>query len=156
GGVLELCTSASVPYRLSIHRLGHTLDDSSGDEQLATFPEEPPRPHPIHPGSYVHVAAKLEGALAALTLECWVRPWATAAEAGLITQCDDQAYGFGLFLAPGGAVAFRLGDGGPVQAQATALSPPGLLEKGRWHHVAAVWDGREQSIWVDGRPVAQR
>src|SRR4051812_45677575 len=51
---LELCLSASVPYRLSICRLGWTLDDSSGDAVIARFPEEPPRPHPIHPGSYVH------------------------------------------------------------------------------------------------------
>jgi hypothetical protein len=157
GETLELCTSASVPYQLSIHRLGHTLDDSSGDELLTRFPEEPPRPHPIHPGSYVHVASKLDGAITGLALECWVRPWATEAEAGLITQYDEKvACGFGLFLATGGAVGFYLGDGGAYRAAWTAASPVGLLEKGRWSHVAATWDGREKTIWVDGQPVVRQ
>ena len=46
GGDLELAVSASVPYRLSICRLGHLVDDPAGDEVLATFPEEPARPAP--------------------------------------------------------------------------------------------------------------
>jgi hypothetical protein len=156
GTTLELCTSASVPYRLSIYRLGHTLDDSSGDELLARFPEEPPRPHPIHAGSYVHIDSKLDGPLTGLTLEGWVRPWSTAALAGLVTQYDDSTCGFGLFLAPGGAVEFRLGNGGAFRAGWATASPEGVLEKGQWHHVAATWDGRAKAIWVDGRRVAQQ
>jgi hypothetical protein len=150
GETLELCTSASVPYRLAIYRLGHTLDDSAGDELMARFPDEPARPHPIHPGSYVHVAARLDGALAGLALECWVRPWSTATGAGLVTQHDDVAGGFGLFLGAGGAAVFVLGGG------AGLASPPGLLEKGRWSHVVATSDGREKVLWVDGRRVAQQ
>src|SRR5436305_1914276 len=51
GETLEICLSASVPYRLSICRLGATVDDASGDTVLTRFAEESPRPHPIHPGS---------------------------------------------------------------------------------------------------------
>lgn len=157
GGTLELCIGASVPYRLSICRLGTTVDDSSGDHVLASFPEEPARPHPIHPGSYVHVAPNLAGPPGALTLECWVRPWSITSDAGLITQYDyREACGFGLFLAPSGVLNFYLGDGGAYRPEWSLSSPPDLLQKGRWQHVAGTWDGREASTWVDGVRVARK
>jgi hypothetical protein len=48
GETLELCTSASIPSRLSICRLGFSADDSSLDQVLATFPpasSNKPNPH---------------------------------------------------------------------------------------------------------------
>ncbi len=156
GETLELHTSTSRPYRLSICRLGSSLDDSSGDAVLETFPEARPLEHPIHPGSYVHCDKKLDGPLNALTLECWVRPWSIAADAGLVTQYDFKAAcGFGLFLAPGGAVAFYVGDGGDHRVEWLLSSAAGVLKVGRWSHVAGVWDGKEKTLWVDGRRVGQ-
>ena len=65
GDTLELCVSSSVPYRLSICRLGLQVDDPAGDTVLARFDESPANPQPIHPGSYVHVEKRLNGPLRA-------------------------------------------------------------------------------------------
>src|SRR5688572_9118840 len=66
--------SSTVPYRLSIYRLGLDAETTEQDELIHTFQKSPAQPQPIHPGSYVHVEKNLKGALKALTLECWVRP----------------------------------------------------------------------------------
>lgn len=156
GETLELAISASVPYKLSICRLGWTLDDSSGDEVLARFDEAQSNPQPIHPGSYIHCARGLDGVRSALTVECWVRPWSTNSRAGLLTQYDDRtACGVGLFLEPAGAVAFYLGDGGAYRPEGLATSPADLLNAKRWHYVVGTWDGREKALWIDGRQVGR-
>src|SRR5437868_2087686 len=56
GETLELAVSSSVPYTISICRLGLDVDDPSGDTLLANLGEQPPVPQTIHPGSYVHIA----------------------------------------------------------------------------------------------------
>src|SRR5215210_2492096 len=40
GETLQLCVSASVPYSMSICRLGLNVDDPSGDTILAKFPNQ--------------------------------------------------------------------------------------------------------------------
>ena len=50
GQTVSFHISNTVPYRLSICRLGHKLDDSSGDHLLHEFPETAPYSQPIHPG----------------------------------------------------------------------------------------------------------
>jgi N,N-dimethylformamidase len=156
GEELGLCVSASVPYRLSICRLGHQVDDPVGDEVLAAFPEQPARPLPIHPGSYVHIEGRLDGPIEGLTIECWVRPWSLVGFAGLVSQYDyPSACGVGLFLAPGGKVSFYPGDGGSYDAVRALESPPDALSRGKWHHVVAAWDGREAALFIDGKEVAR-
>ncbi len=54
GETLQFRTSATVPYELSICRLGHKVDDPTSDEVLKTFPVAEPTPQPIPPGSFVH------------------------------------------------------------------------------------------------------
>src|SRR5262245_7239174 len=75
GDTLELCVCASVPYSMSICRLGLNVDDPTGDSVLAGLGQQSATPQPIHPGSYVHVAKSLRGTFRAFTIECWVRPW---------------------------------------------------------------------------------
>lgn len=51
GDTLELCVSASVPYSMTICRLGLNVDDPSGDAVLADLGAQNATPQPIHPGS---------------------------------------------------------------------------------------------------------
>jgi hypothetical protein len=153
GGEVSLHVSSSVPYQLSVVRLGLEVDDPTGDEVLQDYPQSPARTQPIHPGSYVHVEKGLnpEAPLEALSLECWLRPFASKTRAGLITQFDStRACGLGLFLEPDGAIAFYLGDGGTFDARHLHSTPPRAVGPGRWHHIAATWDGKEKVLWVDG------
>jgi hypothetical protein len=55
GDTRQFRTSATMPYELSVCRLGLNVDDPSGDEVLKTFLAAEPTPQPIHPGSFVHV-----------------------------------------------------------------------------------------------------
>ena len=156
GDVLELCVSASRAHRLSIRRLGPPIDDPKGVEVLHEFPEEGPRPRPIHPGSYVHIGANFREPLAAITVECWVRPWSSGGFAGVIGQYDyPDACGFGLFLQPGGVASFYAGDGGAYDRSRALESPEGALVDGRWHHLAATFDGEAAALLVDGAVVAR-
>ncbi|HXG47775.1 MAG TPA: LamG domain-containing protein, partial [Methylomirabilota bacterium] len=144
GRTISFHVSSTVPYRLSICRLGLKVDDPAGDVVLHRFPEAPPRPQSIHPGSYVHVAKSVPPT-DALTLEVWVRPWKLSDGAGLITQRSPaSSHGFGVHLTTKGAVTFVLGPSSRVSAD-------GRLGTGRWHHIVATWDGTRMALWIDAR-----
>ncbi len=148
----HLSTDQAVHAR--IHRLGLVIDDPTGDQLVHDAGELLASPQPIHPGSYVHVERLLTRPLRALALECWVRPWSFDKLAGVITQEDKQSdEGFALGIGKGGYVGFFLGNGvGPDEAQ-IHRSPTGVLEKAKWHHLMARWDGRTKELWVNGRRV---
>jgi len=152
GEVLELCVSSTVPYRLSICRLGPQVDDPAGDEVLARFEEAPEHPQPIHPGSYVHIAKRLEGAMRALTLECWVRPWDVTKLQGLISQEDkDSSEGFALGIGKDGYVGLYLGDGVSPDEALVHRTGPGAVRRNEWQHVVATWDGKRKRVFVNAR-----
>lgn len=152
GETLELCVSTSVPYRLSICRLGREVDDPARDEVLADFGSFPANPQPIHPGSYVACARGIEDPLRALTLECWVRPWDLKALQGVITQEDKDADdGFALGVGPDGYVGFFLGDGVSPDEKVIHRTAAGALKRNEWHHVVATWDGATKRVHVNGR-----
>ncbi len=147
GETLELCISSSVPYRMSICRLGLQVDDPAGDQVMAQFDEAAGNPQPIHPGSYVRINGTLREPLAALTLECWLRPWDLTKPQALISQRDKASgNGFALGLTTDGKIEFALG--GHV-----AVTEAGVLTRNRWHHVVATWDGARQRVYVDAREV---
>ena len=156
GETLHLRVSSTVPYELSICRLGHDVDDPAGDEVLYTFPAAPPVRQPIHPGSFVHVAQGLpaDRSLAAMTLECWVRPWRLNAWQTLLGQHNyPAACGYGLGLDGEGRVQFYLSDGGVYRPE-RALPGPVLAHR-QWHHVVGTWDGQTKSLWINGKLIAQ-
>ncbi|MBI5775148.1 MAG: LamG domain-containing protein [Verrucomicrobia bacterium] len=154
GDTLELCVSNSVPYRLSICRLGVQVDDPAGDTVLARFDESPANPQPIHPGSYVHIEKHLRGKLSAVTLECWLRPWDITKLAGLISQEDkDSDEGFALGIGKDGYVGFYLGDGVGPDEKTVHRTKPGAVKRNRWHHVVATWDGQRKRVFVDAKEV---
>ena len=156
GDVIHFRVSSTVPYELSVCRLGWEVDDPAGDEVLFTFPESPPVAQPIHPGSFVDVEKALpsDEALEALTLECWVRPWRVKGWQTLISQHDyPTACGLGLFLDGEGRVQFYLGDGGKYRKEWAHAGP--TLENQRWQHVVGTWDGKTKTLWVDGQQVGE-
>lgn len=143
GETIRFRASSTVPYTLSICRLGP--DD---DEVLHTFPPSAAAPRPIHPGSYVHVERNLTD-FKALTLECRVRPWRLNAWQGLVTQHDyPDACGIGLFIDASGSVLFYMGDGGAYRPE--RVHPGPKLVHRRWHHLVGTWDGKTQALWIDG------
>ena len=156
GETIHFRTSSTVPYELSVCRLGPEVDDPAGDEVLFTFPELQPSSQPIHPGSYVHIPKGLpaDEPLEALSMECWVRPFRLSGWQTMISQYDfPTACGIGLSLGPEGEVIFYLGDGKDYRAEWGHTGPK--LTHLRWHHIVATWDGQTKSLWVDGRRVGQ-
>jgi hypothetical protein len=146
--------SSTVPYRLTICRLGLAVDDPAGDQILHAFPRRQPQPQPIHPGSCVHVAKGIGKGLSAFTLECWVRPWRLKTKAGLIQQFDSKrGLGVAFFLNVSGGVSLLLGTrqrNAPIEL----ASPDSVLKKARWHHLVATWTGESIALWIDGEPLA--
>ena len=113
GETLHIRVSSTLPYEMSICRLGREIDDPDGDMLLTAFPPSSPISQPIYPGSFAHIAQRLppDQPLTALTLECWVRPWQAVGWQTLISQHDyPTACGYGLFLDGEGNVQFYLGD----------------------------------------------
>ena len=157
GEEIQFHTTSTVPYELSVCRLGEEVDDPDGDHVFVAYPESPPRLQPIRPGSYVHVERGLapEESFDAITLECWIRPYLCDAPAGVMTQFDLPESGtFALFLNPTWKVSFYLGDGKGYETDQLHHSPDNVLKRGEWSHVVARWDGEEKSIWVNGEQVA--
>jgi hypothetical protein len=156
GQTMHFRVSSTVPYVLSICRLGPKIDDPAGDEVLHTFPSSPPVRQPIHPGSYVHVAKSLpaDRPLTALSLECWVRLFRADAWQTLLAQHDyPEACGFGLGVEPQGHVGFYLGDGAKYRTEWSHRGPQ--LDALRWHHVVGTWDGQTKTLWLDGELVGE-
>ena len=149
GGTLRLFVSSTVPYRLSVCRLGLKVDDPAGDLVLHAFPESPALAQPIHPGSYVHVENRAEEAYGAISLECWLRPWKLTAAQAVLTEVDvPQRCSYGLFVTAAGEAAFYLGDGA---FRADGLHAGPRLDVRRWHHLVGTWDGRRRRSGSTGR-----
>jgi hypothetical protein len=153
GETIRFHVSSEVPHRFRVTKLGLKVDDRSSDQTIhlsqQTFPA---KVQPIHPGSYIKVAKNLspDEELEELTLECWVRPWKLTAWQGLITQHNyPDNCGFGLFINGGAQASFSIGTGGEFDRTATVNSTAMKLRQ--WHHIVATWNGREATIWLDGK-----
>ena len=105
-----------------------------------------------HPGEFAYAFAPdfdESSVTGAFTVAAWVCPGAAGAYSPIaVCSSDPDGWtdGFGLFLGEGGeAAAFRSCGG------AEAFVSGGTLAPGVWRHVAARFDGRALSLWVDGR-----
>jgi len=142
--------SSSVPYQLSICRLGKRIDDSASDEVLYAFKPGAAAAQPIYPGSYVAVDKALPRTLAKATFECWLRPWKHGrAQAIFSAKENDQSAGFELLLNDQGRLALRMGTG-KDRAENLELTGP-LAPVKKWSHLACVLSGSHTSLWLDGR-----
>jgi hypothetical protein len=156
GQTLRLHVSASVPYHLDICRLGPRFDDPDAEEILAAFPQQAPEPHPIYPGSYIHVEKGLEGEFTEGSVEIWVRPWNLLHTGAMLSQFDrPHNCGIALQITNRYEIVFYLGNGQEYDKAYEHVSDENVLKPGRWHHVVAVWNDREKRLYVDGRQIAQ-
>lgn len=157
GEEIDFRVSSTVPYDLSVVRLGPNPEKRDDDPVLKTYQVEKPQAQPIHPGSYVHVANGLpaERRINQLTLECWIRPFSLAGWQGLITQHDyPKNCGIGLFINQG-RIAFMTGNGGAHDKSTLHASEPDLIKAQQWCHLAATWDGKMKRLFIDGKPAGE-
>jgi hypothetical protein len=78
------------------------------------------------------------------TLECRIRARSFRARQGVIAKTESSEYGL---FASDGAPSFSVHLGGRYT---TVEAPAPLLEPGRWHHLAGVFDGEQVRLYVDG------
>jgi len=69
------------------------------------------------------------------------------------TGYQDQEHFWMLSTFSSKSVRFRLKADGSTS---TLISKDGVLQTGRWHHVAATYDGQQMRIYVDGQQVASQ
>jgi hypothetical protein len=82
-----------------------------------------------------------------LTLEAWFKPRSFSERTGLVTKTQGSEYG--IFLNDGRPhFSIFLGED-----SVSATAPQPMLEAGRWHHVAGVYDGEEVRLYLDGKLV---
>ncbi len=81
------------------------------------------------------------------TLECWFNADRYADRTGLLAKTENSEYGF---FVNNGRPSFSVLIG-PSYVEARA--DRAILDTGRWHHIAGVFDGRETRLYVDGRLV---
>jgi N,N-dimethylformamidase len=158
GDTVRILVSNTLPYDLSVYRLGPSSYPTPRGEVQHQLLNVPPNPQPIHPGSYVHIDRGLEnmGNLQSLSIECWVRPWRTDGWAGIVTEYDyPQKCSYALLLTPRGSVAFYLGNGGRWKRELLGEADSVFLEVGQWYHIVGTWDGNRKKIWVNGVPVGE-
>ncbi|MCF6359394.1 MAG: hypothetical protein L3J29_01380 [Cyclobacteriaceae bacterium] len=145
GDELHLRVSSTVPYELSIVRLGSDPDSMEKDITLFSTSSEP-IPQPIYPGSYINITKGLAN-VKALTLECWVRAFDIRSRQGLITQSEEKdELSYGIYLNKG-VVELKIGNH-------VLQTPLGYIIEKKWHHVVATWDGSKAKIHIDGFLVA--
>ena len=56
-----------------------------------------------------------------------------------------------MFLNASGGVSFYLGNGKNYRPASLHSTEENLVKAGRWHHLAATWDGAEKTVWIDGK-----
>jgi len=177
GETIRFHVSSSHPYELQVCRLGPDVDIPAHDEFLHSFGQSPAAVQPIHPGSYMLVAKRLDPTteLSGLTVEVWVRRWRTKGRQAIISQFDaPDCCGLGLFVNEDGSLSFYAGDGrafternmhttapdqlkmkiNPLGLKTFPDNTPSSVLSNQWHHVVGRFDGESKQIWVDGREVA--
>jgi len=82
-----------------------------------------------------------------MTLECWLNADEFGGRTGLIAKTENSDYG--IFVS-NGTPTFSIYIGGSY-VNVEPASP--MLQPGRWHHVAGVYDGREARLYVDGQRI---
>ena len=105
---------------------------------------------------YVEAASPLDlSAAAGLTIEAWINPAdiSTNPVSEIFRQSDSSSsQDFGLaFQDNGSTLSFSLGSGATYQELDVPISP--IDYEGQWRHVAAVYDGSTQAVYIDGEMV---
>ena len=140
-------------------RCAEEIAEPAADSSTGKLPDPaaPLVPLSIEPGSFIEVAQGFpaEQPLAAWTLECWVRPRRLDTWQTLIAQHNyPTACGYGLFIDNQGRLQLYLSDGGNYRPERVLHGP--VLTLDQWQHVVGTWDGRTESLWINGQRVAEQ
>jgi concanavalin A-like lectin/glucanase superfamily protein/calcineurin-like phosphoesterase family protein len=82
-----------------------------------------------------------------MTLECWFRADSFGRRTGLVAKTEMSEYGF---FVSNGQPSFSIHLGGRYIEPSGA---EGMLEPGRWYHIAGVYDGEQVRLYLDGKLV---
>ncbi|PTL80328.1 N,N-dimethylformamidase beta subunit family domain-containing protein [Vitiosangium sp. GDMCC 1.1324] len=153
GGTIDFRIHSTVPYQLSIVRLGWDTETPSRDWVVQSLTDQlaEPRTMTIRPGSYIHVENALAptASLSQLTLEAWVRPFRHAWQ-GVISQYSyPDTCGYGLFISGDGYPYYYFGNGGAHNGSWLRAGPD-ALDVQQWHHLVAVFDAGTVRLYVNG------
>lgn len=151
GTAIDFRVHSTVPYTLSVVRLGWDTDGTGRDWTLHSFPQAAAAARVIRPGSYVHVENALNPATnyPQFTVECWVRPFAHAWQ-GIISQYTyPSTAGFGLFLSDTGQPYYYFGNGGAINLS-WLRAGPSAINTMAWTHLAAVLNNGVARLYVNG------
>jgi len=160
GDTVHFRTSSTVPYELSICRLGANLDGPDQDEVLYTFPVKEPFPQAIYPGSYIHVPpGKLGGMeLPEGSIEIWVQPWRFGVDQGVFTQWGHPEYAgsWGICFLTNGSLCFYIGKDTWTYDEFVPNETTFALHQ--WHHMVGTWSQKEgkRKFWVNGQLVFEK
>ena len=143
GEPVQIHVSSTVPYRLSLVRLGPAIDDRASDEEVHRFPEQLPQAQPIRPGSCLVIERGLpaEFLQADFATEVWIRPFLTVEPQAVLTQASTGG-DWGLFLSESKELCYRVG------TRTLLKSEP--LPTLKWTHVLLVGSGGKVSLWLNG------
>ncbi len=86
----------------------------------------------------------------AFTLECWFRAERFGSRVGLVNKTENSEYGF--FVSDGRPAFYAFIGRGYVELEPDDVK----LERGRWYHIAGVYDGSEVRLYLDGRLIASQ
>ena len=139
----------------------HRIAEAGGRDALAIT-----SPRPVERGGGVYgsgLALKASHALRVnigpalrditnLSITAWVKPASFVRYNEIFRQECAERVLFS-FQEHGRILSFGLNVGGYVECDAPVT--PALLRDGGWHHVAAVFDGREMRVCLDGRTVGK-
>ncbi|MEZ5071065.1 MAG: LamG-like jellyroll fold domain-containing protein [Bacteroidales bacterium] len=85
-----------------------------------------------------------------ITVEAWIRPGSFGGfpwDNSIVCKHGTAAVGYVLRCGGSGYLSFNLGNGATWYE---VLSPSGSLQIDTWHHVAGVYDGTTQWLYIDG------
>ena len=144
---------------------GAVAASEAGDREPATYVGDDPlvvvegrRPGTqavrLDHGCFQAKPAALGGS--SLTVEIWFRKYGQGSMLGngrtngmLLAQGDGYFSGLRVWTSyPSGDLRFELGRAKPDHA--FGLTAPGPVPDGTWHHLAAVWDGHELRLYLNG------
>ncbi len=96
----------------------------------------------------------------ALTIDAWLKVDVIPNTYQTVVLKDSERnraayHPYSIFLYPNGQLGFFMGDGAHWSSY-YGIATPTPLEAGPWYHVAAVYDGDAQIIYINGQPVATR
>jgi len=101
--------------------------------------------------AFVEASARATERFVPRTIEAWIKPDRVGVKQAIVAQwrVSGNQRSFMLSLRDGRLV-FRLSPDGAYSRVASVTSKR-RIEAGRWHHVAATWDGEVMRVYIDGR-----